>query len=360
MNGTVGHNEQDFFKEKYLEFLKNFYDTSELIRSKIKKFDNAQNLIKIEIENTYDKFIKDNIFYLYHYFGKMKKTSKNIVEPVEYNEEFIRVISKINVCHYTSLPALRSIVENQTLKLNSLSNMNDSHEGKIMLDFVKKICFDKLSPDVAQQKIEEIIDKINNNVFSFSLTTEYDDAAQWDRYSNKDTGVCLVTTIGKMSSLRTIPNTNVTFNPVLYVSFRDKRYADYDWIFGQILKITDDETIESDKWPSRCAYLKDFSFKNEKELRLTVELESNNNDSVFYKVHYTDYLTGYIYLDLKQYFQTNQKQITPNSNNFFEMFFDEVMIGPQANISESNLKDFLKRNNINNINVTKSCSHLLR
>ena len=49
-----------------------------------------------------------------------------------------------------------------------------------------------------------------------------------------------------------------------------------------------------------------------------------------------------------------------NGSNFFETFFDKIIIGPQSLITKEKLEQYLKQHNINNIDVEMSTSHLKR
>ena len=102
---------------------------------------------------------------------------------------------------------------------------------------------------------------------------------------------------------------------------------------------------------SNSAFIKCLSFRNEKEFRIAIK--RSGNDQLLQQC-YADNLSPYVLLKLDELSKFN------NNKNFFEMFFDEIMIGPQSKINEENLMRFLALNNINNVKVTKSNSKLKR
>ena len=198
----------DLTKE-YKNNLEKIYNLEKQIRSQITQ---DYSLMNTGMINTYNNFVKDNLFYLYQYFIKMTLTEKDTITQ---DSDFIENIKNFKLCHYTSLDALKLIITNKNLKFNSLSNMNDSSEGEILLNFlVNLLKHDSRFTNNAENEINRIKEKIYNNIFSFSMTSEYDDASQWERYTDKDTGICLITTIDKIGSLTTVTN---QYNPCVLV-----------------------------------------------------------------------------------------------------------------------------------------------
>ena len=286
----------------------------------------------------------------------MTITEKNTIVP---DPVFIEDIKNIKLCHYTSLDTLKKIIANKNLKFNSLSNMNDSSEGEILFNFLLNLLKnDSRFTGVAETEINRIKEKIFNDVFSFSLTSEYDDASQWDRYTDRDTGVCLISSIDKIGPLTTVTSQSnpcsFSYGPIHYVN---SELNEYDYVLNCQLFATPAATpgvpdILSNL-SSNSAFIKCLSFKNEKEFRIAIERTKSGSDQLF-EQGYADNLCPYVFLNLEKLSKYN------NNKNFFEMLFDEIMIGPQSKIKEENLKRFLAQNNINNIKVTKSNSKLKR
>lgn len=334
--------------KNYKDHLQNIYDIGKQIRSKILPY----SLMNTEMKRTYDDFIKDNMFYLFQYFIKMTKTEKNSIIQ---DRDFIEDIKSIKLCHYTSIDALKSIITNKSLKFNSLSNMNDSSEGEILFNFLLNLLKDdsRFTNDV-ENKMNRIKEIINNNIFSFSLTSEYDEASQWDRYTDRDTGVCLISTIDKIGSLKIVTcqsnPCSFSYGPIHYVN---SELNIYDYVLNCQLFATPAATPGVPNLSSNSAFIKCLSFKNEKEFRIAIERTKSGSDQLFQQC-YADNLCPYVFLNLEELSKHN------NNKNFFEMLFDEIMIGPQSRIKEENLKRFLAQNNINNVKVTKSNSKLKR
>ena len=361
--------------KNYKDHLKNIYDIGKQIRSKILP---NYSLMNTEMKRTYDDFIKDNMFYLFQYFIKMTITEKNTIVQ---DTVFIEDIKNIKLCHYTSLDTLKKIIANKNLKFNSLSNMNDSSEGEILFNFLLNLLKnDSRFTGVAEKEINKIKEKTFNDIFSFSFTSEYDDASQWDRYTDRDTGVCLISTIDKIGSLTIVTSQSnpcsFSYGPIYYVNSEQDEYnhvlncqlfatpaathgvpfatpaATHGVPFATPAATHGVPDILSNL-SSNSAFIKCLSFKNEKEFRIAIERTKSGSDQLF-EQGYADNLCPYVFLKLEELSKYN------NNKNFFEMLFDEIMIGPQSKIKEENLKRFLAQNNINNIKVTKSNSKLKR
>lgn len=339
--------------QKYQAHLKDIYKLGKLIRKKIKR---NNSLMNSEMKKTYNDFLKDNMFYLYQYFIKMTVPLK---PKVTKDGAFINDIKNIKLCHYTSLNTLKQIIANKNLIFNSLSNMNDSSEGEILFNFLLNLLKnDSRFTGDAEKEINRIKEKTFNDIFSFSFTSEYDDASQWDRYTDRDTGVCLISTIDKIGSLTIVTSQSnpcsFSYGPIYYVN---SEQDEYNHVLNCQLFATPAAThgvpdILSNL-SSNSAFIKCLSFKNEKEFRIAIERTKSGSDQLF-EQGYADNLCPYVFLKLEELSKYN------NNKNFFEMLFDEIMIGPQSKIKEENLKRFLAQNNINNIKVTKSNSKLKR
>ena len=269
--------------EQYNNHIKNIYDLGMIIRERIKNEGEDFSLMNTDMINTYQQYLTDNIFYAFQYFIKMYIIKD---KSIEQNPKFIKDIKNIKLCHYTSFEALDSIIRMKTLKFNSLSNMNDRSEGEILFKVIENII--KKSTQASEYSKTEFIQSLRehifNDVFSFSLTTEYDDAPQWERYTNKDTGVCLVSSIDKIGALQHLRSKNCHFNygPVYYTHADIK---DFDYVLYCNLYRTDAVTKSKgdmlDNLPTNCAFIKCSSFKNEKEVRLVVERTDQKSDILF-------------------------------------------------------------------------------
>ena len=347
--------------EQYNEHIKKIYNIAMTIKKEIKKEGEDHALMNNEMIKTYQEYLKGNIFYLFQYFIKAV-----IIKDTEFKSDpqFIDDIKNIRLCHYTSFESLKLIIENKTLKFNSLANMNDTSEGKILSEVVEQYVKTSTAPENYKENCIKIIrNKIYNNIFSFSLTTEYDDAPQWERYSNRDTGVCLVTSIDKIGKLPRIESNNCHFNygPIHYVDYTestDSRIQKSDYALYCNLYRTDvvanSRTPILDNLPTNSGFIKCSSFKNEREVRLLVERNTSESDSFFTK-DYSNTGKPFVLFNMNQYCQQFN-----NGSNFFETFFDKIIIGPQSLITKEKLEQYLKQHNINNIDVEMSTSHLKR
>lgn len=350
--------------QPYESHLERMYQISRTLNEYIKS---SSGLMKVEMQNTYNEFVKDNLFYLFRWFVKMTQ-----IEKVTKDDEFVGVIKNIKLCHYTSFDVLETIINDKTLKFNSLPNMNDNYEGQILLKFFQNVVIgDRIKIEPYKNLLEILDKKIKNNIFSFSFTTEKDDAPQWERYTPKRKGICLITSIDKICLLPSFPNCEVTYDPIHYVQSSVDNYdsRDYDYILSCKLfdKSAADLTNNKDilnNFPSNASFIKDYTFKNEREFRLVVEFTSDLDDENYFNVKYNENSNKFILLNLEKYFQEiyrlQSSGLTSEASNFFEMLFDEVMVGPQSEIPKSTVVNLLEKNHIMKINVTESSSHLKR
>lgn len=105
-----------------------------------------------------------------------------------------------SIYHYTDFNALKGILETKSLWLNNIFCCNDCLEIRYYIKEIKDLIAKELGND------ETVIDKqitlsslyVNYigqldklPVYASCFTTNRNDAAQWDRYSKKGSGVCI-------------------------------------------------------------------------------------------------------------------------------------------------------------------------
>ena len=95
--------------------------------------------------------------------------------------------------HYTKTSSLLGIFDSQDLYFSRLRNLNDASEGRAVLDIVKTLKASGKEKNLIQfvKNNFNSIEKMARSSYSFSLTTEEDDASQWDRYADHGKGVCI-------------------------------------------------------------------------------------------------------------------------------------------------------------------------
>lgn len=262
--------------------------------SELKKYSSSHNFINEQNQKTSIDFFLDNLF-LFH-----KAILDNDNKYHKEVEKFYNTLTG-KLYHYTNYPALEKIIQGKSLKLNNLSNMNDSKEGLALSEYLKERYPDNTEQSIWLNKTLEYVHEYNSKIFSFSFSFLKDDAPQWDRYgviknngSKEPCGVCLE--IDKQKLEGYLAEQKSCFDmleiaPVLYVPHNDKSNTFLEMIFVIALastkkrltntKIpnTNDDNVKKilAKYISRFSTdIKHDSFKNEREIRLIASLNSNS------------------------------------------------------------------------------------
>ena len=83
--------------------------------------------------------------------------------------------------HYTKTSSLLGILDSQELYFSCLRNLNDASEGRAILDIIKDLVPTGIAKNLIQyvKKNFSSIEKKARSSYSFSFTTEEDDASQW-------------------------------------------------------------------------------------------------------------------------------------------------------------------------------------
>lgn len=260
----------------------------------------TDNLIKPANNNLTDRYFKEidlmarNDFFLNNlYLFSLCLLRKEC--PSEIKEKIESLYKNIKLYHYTTYETLEKIIKGKSLKLSSITNMNDTNECKALFEFFKQIILE--SDDEKQITLSEFEEKYNDytsKIFSFSFSVLKDDAAQWERYGVKKIsatkepcGICLEI---PMSSLITLANTLkqhnnnnydlVAIKPILYVPNYNKensmlnivsRFAYLDYLHKKSIS----KIKEICYW---SASIKHESFKREYEIRLLVALDQQDTE----------------------------------------------------------------------------------
>lgn len=274
-----------------LNELQNFFDYIQHLSEvfiKLNKYNSPNDFINKHKEQTSNNFLLDNLFW----FDKVKLDDDNKYK-IEISEVYNSVTDKLY--HYTSFETLEKIITGSSLKLNNLTNMNDSKEGRAFIEYFQKINLKNPRQNIYFQEAIKLVPQYIPKIFSFSFSALNDDAAQWARYSTSQNtktktpyGVCIEFSKEKLLNLISqIPSLSISeITPVLYV-------PDYkiDNIFLQIVYAfaitafkndTGSADISKPKIREKLAEYLSFysadikhdSFKSERELRLIISLKN--------------------------------------------------------------------------------------
>ena len=349
--------------------------------NKLDDFDSLiENVFRIYIElkraglnipcqrNEYEKISKNfflsNCFLLKNKYNKIKST---VSVPTLEELNFCNELENLRLYHYTSVSALKNMLLTNSLRLSQLKGMNDKSEGRFLVDYISNV-YQKKNTKQLETLIGAITDLQKNN-FSLSFSTMADDAAQWERYGNNGTGICLVTTYKKFASL--VGNFTDSFGlfPIVYKSKRDIEVQDtvLDTLLSSALFKSTGELNNYYKTLAKvCPVVKDDSFANECEIRFVTDLISakrinaklNNKsfDPVSTVNECSDFKT-YLYWYVSKYLKYHE---IPNKHPWLYDAFDEIIVGPRScKDAKTNFEKFLESEGLKNIKVSKSQSSLI-
>ena len=318
------------------------------------------------ISNAVDNIIRSDLSFFYKIYLKYQR-SKSIPTFIEF---FIKYFNDIKLYHYTSMEALYSIASNNTLLLSNIQDMNDSLECKLFFDILKKDL--RKNHNLQEEKIKAVTEQFNkklNDVFVFSFSAEDDDAAQWERYADNGEGVCLVTGIPNILCWLNLNNIHPNLlYPVEYIDRDEKleniishEILDYASYFSSISKLKNDP---SDFVPNLnlyrliidCSKLKERSFRNEKEFRITVYKDPTQIQTCNYSKRYIFNKSTFARTKLE--FSNVFLPTIDRQEHCNHCLFTEVISGPKSKADPKVIQDYLRNERRLDVTVSKSSSSL--
>lgn len=222
------------------------------------------DVLKIYLEyNPHIKKIKSNPEMTFvNDTERVVKPNNDILEIMKNDHRLLNhIVEETKVYHYTSVDALKSIIDSHELWFSNYSeHTNDDFEGKYLERYVENFYPDKV------KVCSEI--KQKQDVFGFCLSLQCDDAAQWERYGDKQKGVCLVLNLKDIGKYLFDDNAAAQGSffmfPIKYASFSEIENRNNSAEFA-VANLND----HGDFLFNRLRYtFKDKSFESEKEYRL--------------------------------------------------------------------------------------------
>ena len=116
------------------------------------------------ISKEVNNIISSDISSFYNFYSK-NKLSKEFPLFIEYCRKYFK---DIKLYHYTSMEALYSIANNNTLLLSNIQDMNDSLECQLFFDILKRDL--RKSHNLKEDKIQAVTEQFNkklNDVYVF-------------------------------------------------------------------------------------------------------------------------------------------------------------------------------------------------
>ncbi len=332
------------------------------------------------LENLVTKYItsKDNFFdrelveYITSHASLVNQIDLNINKKEhkkDWEWSFHDKFTHMDLCHYTSVYALQSILENQVILMSQFKDMNDHREGKLLIESFEEslnesnaFCFKKILQHHRVEKVKQVLNSLLEESFSFSFSLSSDDNSQWERYGDNGFGVCLVSNISLIdpafSLLKKHSAVSPRLSPVEYVE-PDKFKSNLIELLRYYYKNSNKGELLDNIQNYACQF-KHYSFSSEKEMRIffipTDLLEKASTELIYT----ADVLTrkGIEKKLAVNLFKLNELGNERAEQSFLGRVFSKIIIGPRANLSEAELTNYLKTQGITDIKIEKSRSTL--
>lgn len=331
-----------------------------------------ENLVTKYITSKENFFDRELVEYITSHASLVNQIDLNINKKEhkkDWEWSFHDKFTHMDLCHYTSVYALQSILENQVILMSQFKDMNDHREGKLLIESFEEslnesnaFCFKKILQHHRVEKVKQVLNSLLEESFSFSFSLSSDDNSQWDRYGDNGSGVCLVSNISLIDPafglLKKHSAVTPRLSPVEYVDpdkFKRNLIVSLRSYYENSKK---DELL--DNIQTIACQFKHYSFSSEKEMRIffipTDLLEKASTELIYTK----DVLTR---KGIEKKLAVNLSKLNELDNeiteqSFLGRVFSKIIIGPRANLSEAELTNYLKALGITDIKIEKSKSTL--
>lgn len=264
------------------------------------------------------------------------------------------------IYHYCNVEAFRAIIQNKTLWLSSVYNLNDYKEIHWIKDKVtKKIEEVKNKDNFTKYKVfEEFYTKQLPNVYIASFSQGDDLLSQWRAYANDGFGVAIGFNTDYFKTNSLVHTTKVLYD-------EDEQENEINKILEPLENISSNISFESDEFKYLCediisninnlsAKSKNELFKEEQEVRLIhnpIIIDDIKNKKFIFKDNLSDMKFRSVCGNLIPYFELKfEKEIT-NTPAILE-----IIKGPKNKFIEQEVKIFLSNNGFYNVDIKSSKS----
>lgn len=242
--------------------------------------------------------------------------------------------------HYTSLNTFFSMIRSKEIWLTNTGTMNDRKEISYYVE--------RLENELSEYDNDGFFEKVYEQIplsykYAFCLSTENDDAAQWERYGNSAEGVCISFSVAELCKCLYGYN-DFMFNEVFYnESVTDDKYYE---IIKKYLETQEIDIYSSEEELIRRVIHvgnlhKHKSFKNEHEVRITT-MDNKNQHGVRYELKEIGSV-------VKKVLILNPDIMGKDKGTYFEKLIEQVVIGPRSQQNVSVLKQYILSNGLNDL-----------
>lgn len=263
------------------------------------------------------------------------------------------------IYHYCSVESFRAIIQNKTLWLSSVYNLNDYKEIHWIKDKIFKKLKDSINKDnfTKYESFEELYSKQLPNVYIASFSAGSDLLSQWRAYANDGYGVAI-----GFNSDYFKENKLVQTSSVLYDEHTQEKQIDR--ILKPLEDINDNIDVKSLKFNEICkkiitdinnlsAKSKNELFKEEQEVRL-IHNPKIIDDKENKRFIFEDNLSQMMF-----------RPVCGNLIPYFELKFEkekeipailEIIKGPKNKFINEEVKIFLSNNGFYSVDIKSSKS----
>lgn len=249
--------------------------------------------------------------------------------------------------HYCSYETFKAIISNKTLRLSDIRKSNDKYEMILLLKEHRGIGnlskYVNYKDDGFWENLESYMTEITNNTecFASCLSIGSDKLSQWERYADKCKGLAIGFNEKKLQSYilkiaNEISEFNQSINEFNYINLIAKKIT-YKKLLTTISYPSDfaDNFSKGNAYFEDCAFTKHYGFREEKEFRIALIFSKTNTEFVNNK--------------FKEYFINNGCDFF--GREFLDLKFpkdiiEEIYSGPLNEISDKEVSDHLKKNEI--------------
>lgn len=249
--------------------------------------------------------------------------------------------------HYTSMGTFLSMIKSRELWFSNTGSMNDRKETIHFIEMIQKELDTYQQNDFFSKIYEQIPSQYK---YAFCLSTEKDDAAQWERYADSAKGVCIVFDVEELCKCL-YGYSDFIFNRVFY----DESILNNDYY--RILKNyfetgnieiykTEEDLIKFMIYAGNLH--KHRSFLHECEVRITT-MDNKKQQGLEYALKEIGSVVKKV-LILKPDIMGHSKGTN------FEKLIDEVIIGPRSQQNVAILQEYIYSHGLYTLanNVTQS------
>lgn len=258
----------------------------------------------------------------------------NNADIVQLNKQIQKRIDEYGnkLYHYTSMNTFLSMLNSRELWLTNTGTMNDRKEMVHFIEMIQK--------ELAEFRRVDFFDKVYEHIpshykYAFCMSTERDDAAQWERYADSARGVCIAFDVEELCKCL-YGYGDFMFNKVYYnETITDSDYYKIVKIYFEKGNIdiykSEDELIKYLLYAGNLH--KHRSFSHECEVRITT-MDNKRQ----YGIEYELKELGDV---VKKVLILRPDVMGHDKGTSFEKIIDEVIIGPRSQQNVKILQEYI-------------------